>query len=453
MDESADRPLSALDSSQMLRLLSIGVIAVLLLAPIAMIFGLISERRGRRDEAVADVSAKWGNRQTIVGPALVVLYTYRWVDTPANGQPIVRTESRNAIFLPQRLRARGTLDADMRSRGIFSIPVYKLDLTLDGEFAPIRFAEIGLEPAAVDWDRAHLAVGIADVRAIQKQTEVSWNGRRVAFVPGTGGFTDYPVGIKAMVGADASSGFTFSFPLSLNGSLGLYLVPFARDTEVELKSNSANPSFQGNWLPADRAVSDKGFTARWSVSSLGRNYPQVWTSAVKMRESIDASRFGLELVGPVDNYRMAERSVKYAPLFILLTLGSVWLIEVLAGVRAHPIQYLLLGAALCVFYLLELSLSEHLGFLLAYALASVAVVTMVGAYSRVVLQRTGRAAIVSGGAAALYFYLFVLLQNEDYALLIGSIGLFVILGTVMFVTSRVNWYAIGSSRASPGFSR
>jgi len=448
MTEPADRPAPATDSSQILRLISIAIIAVLLMVPILMISELISERRGRRDEAVADVSAKWGSRQAIVGPALVVPYTYRWVDTPVNGQPIVRTEARHAIFLPQHLRARGALASDMRSRGIFSIPVYKLDLTLDGEFAQIRFADVGVEPAAVDWDRAHLAVGIADVRAIQKQAEVTWNGRRVAFVPSTGGFTDYPIGIKAMVGADAaSSGFTFSFPLSLNGSLGLYLVPFARETEVELRSNSPNPSFQGNWLPADRTVSDSGFTARWTVSSLGRNYPQAWTSVVKMREAIDASRFGLELVDPVDNYRMAERSVKYAPLFILLTLGLVWLIEVLAGVRAHPIQYLLLGAALCVFYLLELSLSEHLGFLAAYALASVAVIAMVGSYSRVVLQRSGRASIVAGGAAALYLYLYVLLQNEDYALLVGSIGLFVMLGAVMFVTSRVNWYAIGRWRA------
>jgi inner membrane protein len=149
---------------------------------------------------------------------------------------------------------------------------------------------------------------------------------------------------------------------------------------------------------------------------------------------------------PVDHYRMAERSVKYAGLFILLTFATVWLIEVLAGVRVHPIQYLLLGGALCLFYLLELSLSEHLGFPAAYAVASVAVIGMVAAYGAVVLRSRRRALVVAAGVALLYAYLYLLLMNEDYALLIGSVGLFAILGAIMFATRRVDWYA-GGGRA------
>ena len=162
-----------------------------------------------------------------------------------------------------------------------------------------------------------------------------------------------------------------------------------------------------------------------------------------MREAIDGSRFGVELVNPVDHYRMAERSIKYAGLFILLTFATVWLTEVLAGVRVHPIQYLMLGGALCLFYLLELSLSEHLGFPLAYGIASLAVIGMVAAYSVVVLHRIGRALVVGAGVAALYAYLYILLMNEDYALLIGSVGLFAILAAIMYATRRVDWYAVG----------
>lgn len=168
-----------------------------------------------------------------------------------------------------------------------------------------------------------------------------------------------------------------------------------------------------------------------------------------MKEAIDFSRFGVELANPVDHYRMAERSVKYAGLFILLTFAAVWLIEVLAGVRVHPIQYLMLGGALCLFYLLELSLSEHLGFPLAYAVASAAVVSMVAAYGVVVLQRLSRGLVVGAGVALLYIYLYILLMNEDYALLIGSIGLFVILGAIMFATRRVDWYAVGAPAPEP----
>jgi inner membrane protein len=168
-----------------------------------------------------------------------------------------------------------------------------------------------------------------------------------------------------------------------------------------------------------------------------------------MRDAVEGSRFGVELTDPVDQYRMAERSVKYAGLFILLTFAAVWLIEVLAGVRVHPIQYLLLGSALCLFYLLELSLSEHLGFLVSYAIASVSIVAMVATYCAVILHRISRAAVVGSGVALLYGYLYTLLVNEDYALLAGSIGLFGILASIMYATRHVDWYAIGAERREP----
>jgi len=199
-------------------------------------------------------------------------------------------------------------------------------------------------------------------------------------------------------------------------------------------------------------VSDDSFRARWSIPFLGRNYAQAWTSDMDMQKSIDASSFGVALIDPVDHYRMAERSVKYAGLFILLTFATVWLVEILSGVRVHAIQYLMLGGALCLFYLLELSLSEHLGFPLAYALASVAVVGMVGAFGVVALRRRSRALVVAGGVALLYAYLYLLLMNEDYALLIGSVGLFAILGAIMYATRKVDWYAGGTRSAATSSS-
>ena len=445
MQDSIERLTSSLRSSQMLRLLWVGFLALLLQIPIALIAELVSERQERRQEAVAEVSSKWGNTQIITGPALVVPYTHRWTEFATGGQEVTRTEVRNAIFLPERLHTRGSIDSETRSRGIFSVPVYRLGLTVEGEFARPSFAELGVEPAAVNWERAYLAVGISDARAIQEETAVSWNGQPASFLPGTGAFLDGIAGIHAVVAvADTSERFKFSFPLSLNGSLGLYFTPFGQETVVELQSDYAHPSFQGNWLPAERSVSATAFQAKWSIPFLGRNYPQAWTAEAKMSEAIDSSRFGVELVHPVDHYRMAERSVKYAFLFILLPFAVVWLIEVLVGVRVHPIQYLMLGGALCLFYLLELSLSEHIGFPLAYAMASVSIIALVGAYSAAVLHRRGLALLVATGVVLLYAYLYILLMNEDYALLIGSLGLFAILAAVMYVTRRVNWYAAGS---------
>ena len=447
MNDPLDRLGTSLRNSQMLRLLSVGFLALLLQIPIAMIGGRVTERQERRDQAVAEVASKWGGTQSITGPALVVPYTHRWTERAASADPIERSELRYAIFLPEQLSVRGTVDSERRSRGIFAIPVYQLGMTISGEFARPNPAELGIEPSTVAWDRAQLAIGVSDVRAIQHENEVSWNGRSISFLPGTGEFSEGGPGIHAVVGvAEGAERIAFSFPLALNGSRGVYFTPFGRTTEVDLASDYAHPSFQGNWLPAERTVSDASFTAKWSIPYLGRNYPQSWKSDASFHEAIAGSRFGVELIDPVDQYRMAERSVKYAGLFILLTFAAVWLIEVLAGVRVHPIQYLLLGSALCLFYLLELSLSEHIGFFFAYATASVSVIALVAGYCSVVLRRRSRAGIVATGVALLYAYLYTLLMNEDYALLAGSIGLFAILAAIMYATRRVDWYAVGAPR-------
>jgi inner membrane protein len=275
MPDSVERLASSIRSSQMLRLFLVGFLALLLQIPIMMIGRLVSERQERRQGAVTEVSSKWGKAQAITGPALVVPYIHRWTEVSAGGQQSTRTETRNAIVLPERLQVHGSIDSEIRNRGIFSVPVYGLDLTFEGEFAPPSVSELGIEPAAVAWERAHLAIGISDARAIQKETTVSWNDKQLSFLPGTGAFTDGGTGIHAGVGAaGAMQRSKFSFPLSLNGSLGVYLTPFAQNTVVELRSDYGHPSFQGNRLPAERSVSGGGFQARWSIPFLGRNYPQ-----------------------------------------------------------------------------------------------------------------------------------------------------------------------------------
>jgi inner membrane protein len=448
MQDPLERLGSSLRNSQMLRVLSVGFLALLLQIPIAMIGSRIAERQERRDQASDEVASKWGGVQRLTGPALIVPYTHRWTEHTRDAEPIVHSEVRHAVFLPETLTIRGNVDSEQRSRGIFAIPVYQLGLTVSGEFARPNFAELGVEPAAIAWDRAQLAIGVSDVRAIQQENAVDWNGRSVAFLPGTGAFSEAGPGIHALVDVPAGEQrIAFGFPLALNGSRAVYFTPFGRTTAVELASNYPHPSFQGNWLPVERTVSDDSFRARWSIPYLGRNYPQAWAMEASQHDAIEGSRFGVDLVDPVDHYRMAERSVKYAGLFILLTFAAVWLIEVLASVRVHPIQYLLLGGALCLFYLLELSLSEHLGFLISYAIASVAVIGMVAAYCSVILQRRSRALVVATGVALLYAYLYTLLMNEDYALLAGSLGLFAILAAIMFATRRVDWYTVGAARA------
>ena len=436
-------------NSHMLRLLAVGLLALILQIPISMIGGLIGERQQRRDSAVAEVTSKWGETQSLVGPALVVPYTYTWRDNDAKE---TRTETRHVVVLPKRLDVQGKLVTETRKRGIFSIPVYSGDLQLGGAFEyPDLSSLAGITPGSVTWQNARLVLGISDPKAIQNAASVVWRGAPIAFLPGTDGAFPLQTGIHAPVDASGSSEpIAFSVALALQGSVGMYVAPFGETTRVTLAANSPNPSFQGAWLPKQRRVAPEGFEASWEVPFLGRNFPQAWLAREMPSDAIAASHFGVEIVAPVDHYRMAERSVKYAGLFILLTFATVWLIEVVARVQVHPIQYLLLGSALCVFYLLELSLAEHIGLPVAYGIASLAVIALIAAYSQAILHRRSLALTVAAGVAGLYGYLYVLLMNEDSALLIGSIGLFAILASVMYVTRNVDWYAMGARGSEAG---
>ena len=443
--------LARLRSSQFLRLILLGFLVLLLLIPLSQISDVIDERASRRDEAVLEVTEKWGGEQQLTGPVLVVPYTHRWSETNSKGIEIPHSEIRRAYFLPERLDVTGKIDAEERARGIFSVQVYALDLAVRGAFGRPDFAALGVRDEDADWSKAELAVGISDVRAIQSTPSLQWAGEERPFLPGAAAcaLTENGIHVGVPLGPTGRE-IEFSFPLRLHGSEGVWFVPFARDTTVSVDSSWPSPSFQGSWLPAKREVSASGFSAGWSIPYLGRNYAQAWSGESAPTKAIEASRFGVRLVAPVDPHRMAQRSVKYGGLFILLTFAAIWMVEVLAQLRVHPIQYLLLGGALGLFFLLELSLAEHLGFALAYLAASLAVVGVVGAYAWAVLARPRRALAVAGMVAALYGYLYVLLTAEDFALLFGSVGLFAILSTFMWLTRRVDWYQATAPAALPG---
>lgn len=441
MSTPAPSLLSMVRHSNVVRVMMLFVLVILFQVPIFALDGLIRERQQRRDSAVEEVASKWGRQQSVIGPMLVVPYTTFWTETAAGAKPVTRQETHLATFLPERLSTRGTLDAESRRRGIFSTSVYRANLHVEGTFARPTFTAWGIDPKDVQWSRAQLVVGISDIRALESTAAMSWNGAPAEVLPGTaeGGVLTSGVHADAAV-PDTGNAIAFSMDLPLKGSAGAYWVPLGKTTNVAVRSNWASPSFQGNWLPERRSMGPKGFEADWTIAYLGRNFPQAWKDAAVTKQQLEATRFGFDLIETTDHYQMAARSVKYAGLFLLLTFATLWLVEVLARVSVHPIQYLLIGSAMCVFYLLELSLSEHLGFGPAYLVATVAIVAQLAGYCAAVLHSRRRAAIVSGVAAALFGYLYVVLTNEDYALLIGSIGVFAILGAIMYLTRRVDWY-------------
>jgi inner membrane protein len=432
-----------LRTSHLLKILSIGFLVLLLQMPIAKIRGVIRERQQTRSQAVNEITGKWGGEQTIIGPMVVVPYERRWTETDKDGKMAPRSQTVYASFLPETLDVAGNIESDIRYRGIFEVPVYRMTLDMTGRFSLPNFSEWAIHPDDIMWDRAYLSVRISDARAITKQSVLSWNDEQLEFLPSTGEFGHNEPGIhvklKDRLEAD---GFEFSVPLELNGSVGAFFVPFGKETEVALKSNWNAPSFQGSWLPTRRDVKDDGFEASWNITSLGRNYPQQWRSSSSPEGAVTSSRFGVNMISPVDHYRMSTRSVKYQFLFLVLTFATLWLFEIRIKTRIHSIQYLFVGAGMCLFYLLELSLAEHIGFLTAYAIASAAVVALITTYCVAVLKGVGRAVIVGVVVTLLYVYLYTLLTIEDFALLVGSIGLFFALAATMFLTRKVDWYSL-----------
>ncbi|WP_404787769.1 cell envelope integrity protein CreD [Altericista sp. CCNU0014] len=432
-------------NSQFVRILLVSFLILMLQIPTAMMQGLVGDRQNLRQEAISSITTKWGAQQKIIGPQLVVPYT-RQVQS-GNSR---RSEVKLGIFLPQTLDVSGVMDSETRYRGIFEVPVYKTDVTLRGRFQRPDLSNWGVRPEDILWDRAELNLQISDAHAIQNQAKLTWNQQQIAFAPGQGKGGSNP-GIHASL-KNQMTGNTFQFevPLKLNGSERLSFAPFGEVTQVSLKSNWRDPSFQGLWLPNRRSVTDKGFEATWNIPSLGRNYAQQWNQDNPVRpETIQASVFGVDLISPVDNYRMASRSIQYNFLFLVLTFATFWLFEVIVQLRVHPLQYLLVGVAMSLFYLLQLALSEHLGFNIAYLIASAAVVVTISAYSVAVLRAKQRASTIGAMQVALYSYLYVVLANQDYSLLIGSIGLFGFLAVVMYLTRRVDWFNVNRSGTPP----
>ncbi len=439
-------PLEYLRASVLAKAFLIGALVLVLQIPILLIWQLVSERDRTRLSAQAEVTEKWGQAQRIHGPFLVVPYTYLKKTINNEGKSVAREHQARATFLPRALNVNGSLDVEARQRGIFETSVYRSQIEIEGQFDRPDFSVWGIDESRVMWDRAQLVFEISDVRAIQNQARLRRQGQEVDFEPGTGLRSSETSGIHAGVeGLREAQSLEFSCSLSLNGSTLLRFAPLGDQTEVHLQGNWPDPSFQGRWLPAERQVGPDGFEATWSIPHLGRNYPRSRPSGTDA-PAIAASEFGVDLLSPVDAYRQTDRSLKYQLLFLGLTFTVIWLFEVLGGLRLHLIQYALIGGAMCIFYLLELSLAEHLGFAVAYTIAAAAVVALVVFYGLSILHSRGRTAVIGAILSGLYGCLYVLLQIQDYAVLIGSLGLFCILAAVMYATRHVDWYAL---RLSP----
>lgn len=427
-------------TSLLLKLFSIGFIVLLLLIPKAMIQSLIFERQTRQTEVIQEISESWGGRQFLQGPVLSIPYT-EWIEH-SDGKK--SSMLKVAHFLPQELNIKGEAKHELRKRGLFDAVLYRAGLELTGKFEAPAFRELNIAPDQIHWNEARVSVGISSMSGIKNMIELNWNSAKRRMEPGTA----YPAllssGVSAMAAvSEEQKSYEFSIPLELNGTELLYFEPVGRVTTAELRSTWPSPSFSGKMLPEKREIGKDGFSAAWKVLDLNRNYPQQWKNEAFRFED---SNFGVKLIQPVDEYLKNERAVKYAVMLIGLTFLIYFFFEVLRRFHIHPFQYLLVGLALTVFYLLLLSLSEQVGFNAAYGIASVATIGLISFYSAAVLQVRRLTAQLTLLLCAMYGFIFVVLQLEDYALLAGSIGIFVALAAVMYYSRKVDWYNLGSGK-------
>jgi inner membrane protein len=433
-------------NSAIARLVIMSVLTVGLLIPLMWVYSLVSERASRRNSAVAEVSASWGGQQVIGGPVLSVPYSYTWTDNAGR----LQRGAGKAHFLPRELRIEGTVASEMRRRGIFDVVVYRANLKMAGTFLRPDVSWIRPVPERIDWDQATFQVGVADPRGLTRRATLTWRGDALTLSGGVDDVGLFRSGVRTAVPSlDSNAPNTalpFELTLDVNGTRDLRFLPTAEETIVAVTSAWPHPSFIGTPLPETRQIAASGFAAQWRVQDFGRPYAARWTSGETNTDQLLAhaaqSAFGLSLVQPVDIYQQAERAVKYAILFIVLTFLVFFLWEVFSAALLHPVQYAFVGFAMCVFYLLLVSISEHTGFDAAYAISSGVTTALIAGYGRAVLGGTRQGASVLMALAALYGFLYLLLRLEDFALLAGSVGIFLVLALVMFVTRRMNWYEL-----------
>lgn len=425
-----------------LRMFTIGILILLLLIPVSMVKDVIMDRQYRKKEAEREVSGKWGNEQTLTGLVLTVPYTeyYKQTSTTAKEGFVMMSARRFAHFFPNELNIEGQVVPEVRYRGIYKVVVYKAQLALSGSFEKPDFEQWKIMDRDVLWDEAFASLGLLDLRGIQNSAAVKWNGQEYFFEPGVETNEVIASGISTQVPVDtATKNYTFNLVLDFNGSMALSFIPIGKTTTIKLSSTWNDPSFEGAFLPDERTVTDTGFTALWDVLQLNRSYPQSFRGATT---GLNESAFGVSLIVPVDEYQKSMRSAKYAAMFITLTFIIIFFVQIMNKIRVHPIQYIIVGLALCVFYTLLIGLSEHVSFGISYLISSIGIIGMITLYAHSIFKVNRITVLIGLLLTVLYLFIFSIVQMEDFALLMGSIGLFLVLGVIMFLSRKIDWYNV-----------
>jgi len=425
-----------------IKLFSIGFLILILMIPLSWIDDLIYERQARSGEVVTEITSKWSGYQSVCGPVIVLPYKVTEVVKQSGKEPRIVEYIKKAYLLPEELKISGKVDPQVLHRGIYEAAVYQAGLNVNAYWVAPDLKSINIE-GMVMWNEAYLVLGISDLRGISENPTVKYGEQLLVTEPSNElGYRyngNMSTGLVAKLNWEDETNFNqpFSIQLNFKGSNGLDFIPVGKTTSVNVSGPWANPSFNGEFLPASRSITDKGFTAEWKVLHFNRPFTQQW---VEDNKNLSGSDFGVELLIPVEQYQKSMRTSKYGILIILLTFVSLFLVEISQRIKIHPFQYILMGAALIVYYTLLLSLSEQVGYNGSYVISSVATVALLTLYSASFLKPKKLVGLFSNLLLAFYSFIYVIIIQQDFSLLTGSIGLFVVISALMYLTRKINWY-------------
>ena len=429
--------LEEIKRSNTLRILLIGGLVLLLLIPMGMVRSLIRERSHMYEQAESEIQSSWGGRQLLAGPILTLPDSRALPDNAGWSY-----NSRYLHLQSTTMTITGKIETRIRYRSIYATPVYTAELQVNGTY--------DLRKAIDDMDavpeQGTIQIPFSSGRTLKGPIRFLWDGEEIELTPRREDAKGESLILSARLPArllarDQVHRFEYRFRLA--GSSNLSFVPSSQQLEVNLNSNWDAPGFFGAWLPSNHDITISGFKAAWEISSLLKDLGHEESKGVSYQWFKDMNRFGVNFIQTVDTYQVVTRAVKYAVLFIGLTFIVYFFTELFGNAALHPVQYLLVGLANCIFYLLLLSLAEHIPFTAAYSLSACASTALISLYSISILGSRNKGFIVFTMLCGLYVYLYTALRSEAYALLIGSLGLFVILALIMYLTRNIDWHRTG----------
>lgn len=431
-----------------LKILVIIALTIAMAVPLFLVQMAVSDRQKTAAGAAEDIAQGYGGPQTVAGPVLLLPYTIQRSEL-VDGKLVQSSQHFTAVLLPDDLKFNISAKTETRSRGIFPVPVYRAAVDMRASFDKAAMAAAVPQDAQVNWRGASIAVLVSDARGLADNVVLAVNGSNVPFEPGAGltNANGNISGMQARLNLSEASNLTLGSRFLLRGTREFSVSPLGRRTVTTIDSPWASPSFFGAFLPSERRIGNDGFTASWTVPYLARGFGQAFASKEEAMQSVLSQPFGVRFYQPVDHYQLVQRALKYAILFVALGFLAFFVVETVSQRRIHAVQYAMVGAAQVLFYLLLLSIAEHTGFGPAYVIAAAATVMLTSLYAVSALSSWMHAAIIGAVLAALYGLLYLILNSEDNALLIGTSVLFTALAGTMYFTRNINWYQLTDQAA------